>query len=160
MYTVNSELVSPAGLRRLLADERGAATAELALAMPLLLLLILSIVQFALWMHASHIAQAAASQALSVTRVQGGTVARGQAEAGQILQQLGSGPLRDPHAAVSRGPEQASVHVDGTVTQVIPFLTLTASGDAVGPVERFVPDVYEFTNSEAVSGGNRSGGGH
>jgi Flp pilus assembly protein TadG len=133
-----SRLFSQAGLRRLRTDERGAVTAELVLAMPLLLVLIMSIAQFALWMHASHIAQATASQALSVTRVQGGTTARGQTEAAQILRQLGSGPLRDPHAAVTRGPERASVHVEGTVTQVVPFLTLTARGDADGPVERFL----------------------
>jgi Flp pilus assembly protein TadG len=130
-------LLSRAGWRQLLADERGAATAELVLATPLLLLLIMSIAQFALWMHATHIAQAAASQALSATRVQGGTTARGQTEADQILQQLGSGPLRDPYATVSRGPEQAAVHVEGAVIQVVPFLTLTAYGDAAGPVERF-----------------------
>ncbi len=130
-------LVSRAGLRRLMADERGAATAELVLATPLLLLLIMSIAQFALWMHASHVAQAAASQALSATRVQGGTAARGQNAADQILQQLGRGPLRDPHVTVIRSPERASVHVEGAVIQVLPFLTLMADGDAAGPVERF-----------------------
>ncbi|PKV94766.1 TadE-like protein [Amycolatopsis echigonensis] len=130
-------LLMRGGLRQILADERGAATAELVLATPLLLLLIMSIAQFALWMHASHIAQAAASQALSTTRVLGGTTARGQIEANQILQQLGSGPLRDPRAIVSRSPDRAAVHVEGSVIQVVPFLTLTAEGDAVGPVERF-----------------------
>jgi len=130
-------LLSRAGLRRLHTDERGAATAELVLAMPLLLVLIMSIAQFALWMHASHIAQATASQALSVTRVQGGTTARGQTEAAQILRQLGNGPLRNPQAAVTRDLERASVHVEGTVTQVVPFLTLMARGDDEGPIERF-----------------------
>lgn len=130
-------MLSRAGLRRLLADDRGAATAELVLATPLLLLLIMLIAQFALWLHATHVAQAAASQALSVTRVQGGTAARGQTEADNILTQLGSGPLRAPHARVTRDLNQASVHVEGSVTAVIPFLTLTAVGDATGPVERF-----------------------
>ncbi|MGH3185480.1 MAG: TadE/TadG family type IV pilus assembly protein, partial [Streptosporangiaceae bacterium] len=37
-------------------DERGSATAELVIATPLLLLLILAIVQFALWEHATHVA--------------------------------------------------------------------------------------------------------
>jgi Flp pilus assembly protein TadG len=127
------------GLRRLWTDERGGATAELVLATPLLLLLLMSIVQFALWLHATHIAQAAASEALSVTRVYGGSVARGKAEADQVLQQLGRGPLRNPTATVTRNPTQASVHVKGNVTALVPFLTLTATGDAVGPVERFVP---------------------
>lgn len=126
-------------IRRLWTDERGSATAELVLAVPLLLLLIMLIAQVALWMHATHIAQAAASEALSATRVDGGTVAHGQEEADRVLHQLGSGPLRSPHASITRGPDEASVHVEGTVTAVVPFLTLTAVGDAAGPIELFVP---------------------
>lgn len=125
------------GLRTLRADECGAATAELVLITPFLLLLILLIAQFALWLHAAHIAQAAAAQALSVTRVQGGSVTNGKIQADQVLQQLGGGPLRNPHTEVSRDLTQASVHVEGNVTAVLPFLTLRATGDAVGPVERF-----------------------
>lgn len=125
--------------RRLWTNERGAASAELVLAMPLLLLLLLVIAQFTLWLHATHVAQAAASEALAVTRVEGGTAADGQAEAERILQQLGSGPLDGPQATVSRSLDEASVHVEGTVTAVIPFLALTAVGEASGPVERFVP---------------------
>lgn len=124
--------------RRLWTDERGAASAELVLAMPLLLLLLLVIAQFTLWLHATHVAQAAASEALATTRVVGRTAAGGQAEAERILHQLGNGPLHSPHTTVSRNVDEASVHVEGTVTVVVPFLTLTAIGDASGPVERFV----------------------
>lgn len=127
--------------RRLWTDERGAASAELVLAMPLLLLLLLVIAQFTLWLHATHVAQTAASQALAVTRVEGGTAASGQAEAERFLRQLGSGPLQSPHTIVSRSLDEASVQVEGTVTAVVPFLTLTAVGEASGPVERFVPQV-------------------
>lgn len=129
--------------RRLWTDERGAASTELVLAMPLLLLLLLVIAQFALWLHATHIAQTAASEALAVTRVADGTAASGQAAAERILRQLGSGPLESPHTTISRDFDEASVHVEGTVTTVVPFLTLTAVGEASGPVERFVPPVGE-----------------
>lgn len=124
-------------LGRLCADERGAATAELVLATPLLLLLIMLIAQFTLWLHATHIAQAAASQALSATRVQSGTIAAGDTEAQRVLSQLGRGPLHNPRVTVTRDPAQATVHIEGSVTNVVPFLSLTAAGDAVGPVERF-----------------------
>ena len=60
-----------AAIQRCRRDERGAVTPELALTVPALLLLILLIAQFAIWAHATHIAQAAASQALSAARVQG-----------------------------------------------------------------------------------------
>ena len=128
-----------AALRRLRADQRGAGTAELVVATPLLLLLILLIAQFALYMHASHIAQAAASEALSAARVSGGSAAAGSTEGQRVLAQLGSGPLQGTSVNVQRGATQASVTVTGTVINVIPFATFTVHAEAVGPVEKFTP---------------------
>ena len=62
-------------------DERGSVSAELVLATPLLLVLIMGVVQFALWQHAEHVADAVAQQGLAVGRLQGETAAAGQAEA-------------------------------------------------------------------------------
>ncbi|MET8763054.1 TadE/TadG family type IV pilus assembly protein [Lentzea sp. NPDC004782] len=126
-------------LRRLRSDDRGAGTAELVIATPLLLLLVLLIAQFALYMHATHIAQAAASEALSAARVSGGTAAAGTAEGQRVLAQLGSGPLQGTSVSVRRGPGQVSVMVSGNVINVVPFATLTARAEAVGPVEKFTP---------------------
>lgn len=112
---------------------------ELVLAVPGLLLLILLIAQFALYMHATHIAQAAASEALSAARVSGGSAAAGSAEGQRVLTQLGSGPLQGTSVNVQRGDTQASVAVTGTVTNVIPFMTFTVHADAVGPLEKFIP---------------------
>jgi hypothetical protein len=52
---------------------------------------------------------------------------------------------------VNRGSTEASVHVEGTVTVVIPFLTLTASGEATGPIERFVPNVVLSTSDSLAA---------
>ena len=120
--------------------------------------MLLAIVQFALWSHATHIAQAAASQGLAAARAQHGTAAAGSARAQQMLDQLARGPLTGAKVRASRTAASASVRISGTATSVIPFLSLPVHAGAAGPVERFVPNVYEFTNSEAVSGGNRSGG--
>ncbi|WIV57881.1 TadE/TadG family type IV pilus assembly protein [Amycolatopsis nalaikhensis] len=127
------------GLRRLRKDERGAGTVELVIATPVLLLLILLIAQFALYMHATHIAQSAASQALSTARVHGGSAAAGNAEAQRVLSQLGSGPLQRSSVNAQRGANQASVTITGTVTSVVPFVTFTVHAEAVGPVEKFTP---------------------
>lgn len=137
-------------LRRLRADERGAGTAELVIATPLLLLLVLLIAQFALYLHAAHIAQAAASEALSAARVSGGTTAAGNAEGQRLLTQLGDGPLGEASVDVQRNDSQAIVTITGTVTNVIPFMTFTVHAEAVGPVEKFEPNVSPP--------GNRSGG--
>ncbi|HVV12110.1 TadE/TadG family type IV pilus assembly protein [Amycolatopsis sp.] len=128
-------------LCRLRTDQRGAGTVELVIAMPLLLLLILLIAQFALYEHATHIAQAAASQALSAARVSGGSAAAGNTEGQRILTQLGSGPLHATSINVQRGNNQASVTISGEVLNTIPFVTVTVHAEAVGPVEKFTSAV-------------------
>ena len=128
-------------MRELLRGDRGAVSAELVIATPLLLLMLLTIVQFALWSHATHIAQAAASQGLAVARAQDGTAAEGAAGAQQMLDQLASGPLSGASVSADRTTTSASIRISGTATSVIPFLSLPVHAEAVGPVERFVPDL-------------------
>ncbi|WP_439381571.1 TadE/TadG family type IV pilus assembly protein [Amycolatopsis lexingtonensis] len=130
------------------------------IATPLLLLALLAIVQFALWTHATHVAQAASAEGLAAARAQDGTAAAGRAAAQRLLDALAHGPLRSSHVDVARTGTSVSVSVQGEVAAVLPGVHLHVHAEAVGEVERFVPDVYEFTNSEAVSSGNRSGGGH
>lgn len=146
-------------LLRFLKDDRGAASADLVLFTPLLLLALLTFVQFALWSHATHIAQAAASQGLAATRVHNGTTAAGTASARQLLDQLARGPLTGASVSAERTTESASVRITGTASAVVPFLRLPVHAEAAGSVERFVPNVYGFRNSEAIVAGNRSGGG-
>ena len=128
-----------AALRRLRTDERGAGATEIVIITPLLLFMIMLIAQFALYMHASHIAQAAASEALSAARVSGGSAAAGTTEGQQVLTQLGSGPLHATSVTVVRGNTQASVTITGTVVNVIPFMDLTVHAEAVGPIDKFTP---------------------
>lgn len=130
-----------ARLRRLLHGDRGSVSAELVIATPLLLLMVLAIVQFALWSHATHIAQAAASQGLAAARVQNATAAQGTAGARHVLDQLGRGPLINTRIDTRRGADAASIRVSGEASTVIPFLHLPVHAEAAGPVERFVPDL-------------------
>ena len=132
--------------RRTLPDDRGAVSADLVLVTPLVLLVLLMIVQFALWSHATHIAQAAASQGLAVTRAQDGTTAAGTASARQLLDQLAQGPLTDASVSAGRTSESASVRITGTARAVVPFLRLPIRAEAAGPVERFSPDINGFAS--------------
>ncbi|MBB5155920.1 Flp pilus assembly protein TadG [Saccharopolyspora phatthalungensis] len=111
------------------------------IATPLLLIMLLAIVQFALWSHATHIAQAAASQGLAAARVQAGTAADGSAQTQQVLDQLGRGPLTNTHIAATRDTDAASIRVTGDASAVIPLLALPVHAEAAGPVERFRPNV-------------------
>jgi hypothetical protein len=111
------------------------------IATPLLLFMLMGIVQFAVWSHAEHVAQAAAAQALAAARVDGGTAAAGTAQARQLLAELASGPLRDPEVDVSRTATAVTVRITGTATPVVPLLRLPVRAEAAGPVERFRTEV-------------------
>jgi Flp pilus assembly protein TadG len=106
-------------------------------AFPVMLLIVLTIVQFAIWSQASHIAQAAASQGLDTTRAYGGTTGAGQDQAQQILDQLDNGPLTGATVDVQRDGQSATVTISGTAESVVPFLHLPIRAHATGPVEAF-----------------------
>ena len=120
-----------------LRGDRGAATAEAVLATPLLLLLVLGIVQFAVWAHATHIAQTAAAQALNTARAEGATAADGHAQARALLAQLGHTVLTNPHITVTRSARTAQARVSGRAEQIVPWLRLPVRAAADGPVERW-----------------------
>jgi len=131
----------PRGLARRWRGDRGAGSAEVVIAVPLLMLLILLIVQFAIWAHASSVAQATAEEALAAARVQGGSAAAGQQRAGQVLGQIGSSVLLSPHITVTRTGATATVQITGTAEEVLPVpgLSFPVHITVTGPVERFVP---------------------
>jgi Flp pilus assembly protein TadG len=130
----------PPGHRRWRRDD-GAGVAEMVIAVPLLMLLIGLIVQFAVWAHASAVAQATAEEALAAARVQGGTAAAGQQRAAQVLAQIGSAVLVGPHVTITRTPVTATVRITATAERVLPIpgLALPVTITVTGPVERFVP---------------------
>src|SRR6202790_4488878 len=115
----------------------GAVSAELVIVTPLLMLLFLLVVQFALWQHAAHIAEAAAQRGAQSARLQGGTDAQGYADAQSATSQLGANLLINPTVTVTRAGDVVRVEVSGTAEQVGPFLSLPVTAVVNGPVERF-----------------------
>jgi Flp pilus assembly protein TadG len=132
--------IRPPGRRGWRSDE-GAGAVEMVIAVPLLMLLILLVVQFALWAHASAVAQATAEEALAAARVQGGSAAAGQQRAHQVLAQIGGAVLAGPRIIVTRSPVTATVQITGTAERVLPVpgLAVPVTVTVTGPVERFVP---------------------
>lgn len=121
--------------------DRGAATTEIVIATPLLLLLLAVVVQFALWFHAIHAAEAVARQSLATARVADVPQDTAQAHADQSLEQLGTSTLIGPTVVVDRGIDATTVTVTGTATQVLPFVTIPVETTMTGPTERFrAPD--------------------
>jgi Flp pilus assembly protein TadG len=124
--------------RALTRDERGAVSAELVIATPLLLLLIMSVIQFALWQHAEHIASAVAQQGVAVGRLQGETATAGQNEAQTVLNQLGPTVLVDSNITATRTAATTTVTVTGHAESILGIFSLPVKAVAVGPSE---PDV-------------------
>ncbi|MEV7042852.1 TadE/TadG family type IV pilus assembly protein [Amycolatopsis sp. NPDC051061] len=127
-------------LRQAVRGDRGEVTVELVIATPLLLLVLLAIIQFAVWSHATHVAQAAASEALAAARTQDGTTGTGLVAGRRLLEDLAAGPLRNPDLEVSRGADTVSVSISGEATAVLPGVHLHVHAEASGGTERFVPD--------------------
>jgi Flp pilus assembly protein TadG len=115
--------------------DKGAVSAQLVIATPLLLFLLLVTVQFAVWLHAVHIAQATAAQAVSAARAEDGSAAVGRSQADTILAQLGTGLLIDPQVSVTRACGQVHAQITGTVQAIVPGLHLPVEAIAAGPAD-------------------------
>lgn len=120
--------------------ERGSVAAQVVIAIPLLVMLVLLIVQFALAAYAEHIAQGAADQALDTARTLNATNADGQDQAQAVLTQLATGPLTHPVVNVTRDATTVTVTITGSAETLVPGLSLRVHAEASGPVETFTPD--------------------
>jgi len=125
--------------RTWLRGQDGAVSVELVLAVPALMLLLLLVVQFAVWAHATQVADTAAAQALATARTDGGSADAGQDRAAQVLRLLGNRVLIDPQIRVTGDTTQASVEIRGTALTVVPFLPMPVRARAAGSVEVFTP---------------------
>ena len=123
--------------RALKRNDDGAVSAELVIATPLLLLLILGVIQFALWQHAEHVASAVAQQGLSVARLQNETAAAGKNEAQSVLDQLGPNLLSGTSITAARTNETTTVTVSGHAESILGVFSLPVRATASGPTEQY-----------------------
>jgi len=122
---------------RRVQDERGDATTETVLVTPVLLLLIALVVQFALWYHASHVAEAAAQEGARGARAFGGSAAAGQERAEHFLAETGPTIVVDPEVTATRDAGTARVEVRGHAPSVVPGMRWAVAASAESPTERF-----------------------
>lgn len=119
------------------APEAGFSTLEAVLVFPILLLLLMLIIQFALWYHASDLATAAAQDGVRAARVDGATAADGTDRANELLDQTSRSILQGRDVQVSRSADVARVEVRGTCIALVPFLRLPVRAVAESSTERF-----------------------
>lgn len=108
--------------------------------MPLLLLTVMFVIHAGVWMHATHVAQAAATRAAATAAAYGSSATAGQHAGTDTLIALGSGVLTNPAVTVTRTATEVRVEVTGTATAVVPGVRWQVRAVVVRPVERFVPD--------------------
>lgn len=112
----------------------------MAILTPVLLLLILAVIQTALWFHARQVALAAAQEGARVLRSEAGTEALAKQKAEAMAQQIGGNVIENILVAADREAGMATVTVIGEAVEIVDFITLTVSATSRGPIESFVPD--------------------
>jgi Flp pilus assembly protein TadG len=127
-------------MNRRFAGDRGAGTTEVVLVTPVLLFLVMLVIQFGLWYHAQHVAQAAADEGARAAKVENATARDGISRASAFLDQSSTGLINDRNVDATRTLEVATVTVTGHVAAVVPGLDLSVTAKAVDPVERFRAD--------------------
>ena len=114
---------------------------------PVVLLLIFSTVQFALWLYGRNVALQAAREGVSRLRLVDGAGAatgtdRTERETEAYARTVGRESLLDPDASATYDGERGRVRVTvtGRVVTLVPGFTFTATRTATGEIERFEED--------------------
>ena len=117
--------------------QRGEATTEMVLAVPVLMVLILTVIQFGLWYHAIHVAEAAAQEGVRTARVEGGTAEGGRSRASGFMTANAPQLVEGVTITAARDADRARVEVTGRLRSLVPGLALQVEGTAESPTERF-----------------------
>lgn len=119
-------------------DDRGSSTVEFVACSALMVMLLLVVVQFALYFHLRAVAQTAARQGLDHVRVVDGSTDAGINATNDFLDQGGQS-LQDRGVTAERSAVASSMSVSGTVVSVIPGLNLHVEVTVDAPTERVTP---------------------
>ncbi|WP_343035640.1 TadE family protein [Cellulomonas septica] len=124
--------------------DRGASSIELAFYTPLLMLVILVTVQFALTWHGNQLVGAVARETARVVRTGGGTPeseTAARARAVEFAELIGGENLQDLDVEISRPtPDTVRVEVSARSKEIVQGLAPRVSALVQGPVERFRAD--------------------
>lgn len=117
--------------------DAGSSIVEAVIIIPVVMVLLLIGVQFALWMHAVQVVQLAASEGDRSARSLGGGAAVGVASARAVVDGPGSDVL-SPVISVDVLPGDAEqLRVSGRSTSIVFGLSFGVSASAVGPIQEF-----------------------
>ena len=120
------------------ARDRGDATVEAVIIIPVIVVLTLLVVQFVLVWHGRHIAQAAAQTAARSAAAYQAQPAVGQAAGDEYLAEVAPNLLPGRVVSVTRDAAGATAIVTAGVLTVIPFAAFQIQEQATVPLEIFV----------------------
>lgn len=120
-------------------DESGSSPIETVILFPVVIVAILSIIQFALWYHAQEIVRASADEGAESARLESGTADAGRGEASAFLVRYGSNLVQSPNVDVQRTNTEVRVEVSGELLPIIRLYRLPLHASVQRPVEKFVP---------------------
>jgi Flp pilus assembly protein TadG len=117
--------------------ERGSLSLELSILAPVVMLILFTTVEAGFYFFARDVAITAAQQGVEAARVQGGTLAEGEARTDDMLRRAG-GSISGAQVTGSTGV-LVQITVSGHVATWIPGLSLPVSQTATGIKEAFTP---------------------
>ncbi|MEV3921477.1 TadE/TadG family type IV pilus assembly protein [Actinomadura coerulea] len=135
--------------------DAGASSMEWALLTPVLIMMMLAAVQFAMVFHARHVALAAAQSGARVARtspVGGGWEGEATAKAAGSVREIGPNLLDGLQVRAGEENDERWVEVSGDAVQVVPFMRFHVSQRSQGPIECFRPDAGSGTACQRGAG--------
>jgi Flp pilus assembly protein TadG len=118
--------------------DSGALTLTYVITVPVFLLVVMIIVQAAMWFLARSAALAAARQGVNAARVQPVSPAAGVAAADSFASRAAHGYLINPQASATNSTAVTIViSVTGNVPSLVPGVPIQVTQVAAAPVERF-----------------------
>jgi Flp pilus assembly protein TadG len=123
------------GARR--QGERGSSTLEFTVGISLMVLLLMTVIQFAIYFHLRAVAGTSARLGVDRGRVVEGSDGDALIATNEFLDQSGMS-LTGRQVTASRSADELAVTVTGQVPSVVPGLHLTVDVTKSAPVEEFV----------------------
>ena len=104
-------------------DDHGSMIVEAIFVIPVLMVILMTLVQFALWAHAAQVAQLAASEGDQAARAFGGGPAAGEIRANSILRGHGSDVSSSSTVVTVLRADMARITVTGTAVTILRAVT-------------------------------------
>jgi Flp pilus assembly protein TadG len=111
---------------------------EAAIVLPVIIVLTVLVIQYALLWHGRHVAQAAAQDGLQAASAYSAAPAAGQTAAAAYLAQVAPRLLHSPGVTVSATATTVTVTVHAEVMSLLAFGRFGVTEHAAGPRELFV----------------------